>query len=253
MNFKDFERRANEVFDSIPEQFRAGVDGLEVSRATVPHPNLPDIYTLGECITESYPTEFGGAGEVRSIVALYYGSFLALSRLDEEWDWEEEIYETVTHEVQHHLETLADEEALEVLDYVEDQNFARREGKPFDPYFFRSGRSAGPGAWEVDGDVFIEVAVGREEMTAGSVRVVWAGESYDVRLPAVLPGVRLEPVHERADGSEVVAVLIRRRGVMEWLRGIFGGGRANAPGGVEIALGADARRDVETRAEGDDR
>ena len=253
MNFQDFERRANEVFDSIPEQFRAGVDGLEVSRATVPHPKLPDIYTLGECITEAYPTEFGGPGEVRSIVALYYGSFLALSRLDEEWDWEEEIYETVTHEVQHHLESLADEESLEVLDYAEDQNFARREGEPYDPYFFRSGRSVAPGAWEVDGDLFIEVPVGRAEIAAKSVAVEWADQRSEVRLPAELRGVKLEPVHERDDGSEVVAVLLRRRGVMEWLRGLLGGGRGHTSGGVELALGAHGQSDAETRVEGDHR
>ena len=30
---------------------------------------------------------------------LYYGSFLELSRIDAEWDWEGELFETVTHEV----------------------------------------------------------------------------------------------------------------------------------------------------------
>jgi predicted Zn-dependent protease with MMP-like domain len=234
VDFKDFERVAGEVFDSIPERFRSGVDGLEVSRATVPHPTLPDIYTLGECITDSYPTEFGGAGEVRSVVALYYGSFLALSRLDEEWDWEGEIYETITHEVQHHLETLADDESLEELDYAEDQNFARREGEPFDPYFFRSGVRAAGGGWEVDGDLFLEVPVGSRERTVGRARVQWEGESYDVPL-GVDPEVRFERLAERADGGELVAVLVRRRGLLEWFRTLL---RRNADRPADAGEGA---------------
>jgi hypothetical protein len=230
VNFRDFERAANEVFAAIPERFREGVDGLEVSRSTVPHPTLPDIYTLGECITESYPTEFGGPGEVRSIVALYYGSFLALSRLDDEWDWDEEIYETITHEVQHHLETLADDESLEVLDYVEDQNFARREGQPFDPFFFRSGRRLEGGGWEVDGDVFIERILAADESAAGTVRVEHGGAAYDVPLPTPLPAVHFERLLEREDGGELVAVLVRRRGLLEWLKALL---RRPGPGVAE--------------------
>jgi hypothetical protein len=218
MNYKEFQRVAAEVFDGIPDRFREGVDGLEVTRRTVPHPTLPDIYTLGECITETYPTEFGGAGEVRSVVALYYGSFLALSRLDDDWDWEEEIYETITHEVQHHLESLASDESLELQDYVEDQNFARREGEPFDPYFFRSGHRVAPKVWEIDRDYFIEVPVGQREIAARSLAVEWQGETHTVALDADQEKVRFERIIENEDGSEVLAVLVRRRGPIEWLR-----------------------------------
>ena len=218
MNYKEFKRVAAEVFDGIPDRFREGVDGLEVTRRTVPHPTLPDIYTLGECITETYPTEFGGAGEVRSVVALYYGSFLALSRLDDDWDWEEEIYETITHEVQHHLESLASDESLELQDYVEDQNFARREGEPFDPYFFRSGHRVAPKVWEIDRDYFIEVPVGQREIAARSLAVEWQGETHTVALDADQEKVRFERIIENEDGSEVIVVLVRRRGPIEWLR-----------------------------------
>ncbi|MBW3629664.1 MAG: metallopeptidase family protein [Gemmatimonadetes bacterium] len=228
MNFNDFERAAAEVYETIPAHFRDGVDGLEVTRATVPHPSLPDIYTLGECITDTFPTEFGGPGQVRSVVALYYGSFLALSRLDDEWDWEVEIYDTITHELQHHLETLANDESLEELDYAEDQNFARREGEPFEPYFFRSGVRTDGGGWEVDGDVFVEVSVGSRELRAGSVRFDWAGETHDVAVDERLVDVRFERMSERPGGGEVVAVLVRRRGPIEWLMSVLGpGGRAS--------------------------
>src|SRR5690606_26556052 len=105
---------------------------IEVTRQTVLHPTLPDVFTLGECLSEHYPSEFGG-GEIRSRIHLYYGSFLELSRQEEEWDWEEEIFETITHEIRHHLEHLADDDALVEADIADDHNFARREGQPFDP------------------------------------------------------------------------------------------------------------------------
>ena len=249
MNYRDFERVANDVFDAIPERFREGVDGLEITRATVPHPTLPDVYTLGECITDSYPTEFGGPGDVRSVVALYYGSFLALSRLNDDWDWEEEIYETVTHEVQHHLESLASDESLEVQDYAEDQNFARREGEPFDPYFFRAGHAAGPGVWEIDRDHFIEVPFGSRELAEGSVRVEWEGESFPVALAAEQEDVRLEPLREREDGSEVIAVLVRRRGLMEWIRGLL----ARRPPASNLRTARASGAEAEDSSEGDGR
>lgn len=156
MTYEQFKTISEEVFAGIPAEFREGVDGLEVSRKTVPHPELPEIYTLGECLSDFYPSDYGGAGEVRSRVVLYYGSFLQLSRSHDDWDWEEEIYETITHEIRHHLEHLALEDDLTEMDYAEDQNFARRDGRPFDPFFFHSGHPVGDGIFEVDGDVFIE-------------------------------------------------------------------------------------------------
>ena len=63
MDYQTFEARAREIFASVPDQFLGGIDGLEVSRRTELHPSLPEVFTLGECLTEHYPSEFGGAGE----------------------------------------------------------------------------------------------------------------------------------------------------------------------------------------------
>jgi predicted Zn-dependent protease with MMP-like domain len=222
MDFHEFERVAREAYAAIPPDFREGVDGLDVTRETVPHPTLPEIFTLGECKSEFFPSEFGGAGEVRSVVVLYYGSFLELSRRDEAWDWEGEIWETITHEIRHHLESLAGEEALEELDYAEDQNFARREREPFEPLFFRDGNPVAEGAWEVDGDLFVEVPVGEEEARRGEVAVRLPDGERRLPLPSPLGDVhyvRLPPLAE--DGGEAFAVLVRRRGWREWLAGVL--------------------------------
>lgn len=225
MDFPTFERRAHEVFDAVPPEYREGVDGLAVERRAVPHPELPDVYTLGECLTETYPTEWGGAGEVRSIVMLYYGSFLRLSRLEEEWDWEEEIWETVTHEIRHHLESLALDDELEVRDYADDQNFARREGLEFEPFFFRSGEPLGPGAWEVAGDVFLEREVPPADASRGApVAVEWEGRALSVPLPSPLGDVHFVTLEDvPAPKGDVVVVLVRRRGAWESFRAALSG------------------------------
>ena len=222
MNFVEFEATARRVFASIPPEYREGVDGLEVERTTVTHPSLPEVYTLGECVTEQYPTEFGGAGDVRSTVVLYFGSFLATARGDDEYDWEGEIFETITHEVRHHLESLAAEDALEELDYAEDQNFARREGEPFDPFFYRMGNRLESGAWEVDGDVFVEVRISPRERSAGVVEIRW--KDAPIRVPVVEPTgpVSFVPLDSTTPSErELFAVLVHAGGPIDWLRELF--------------------------------
>ena len=224
MKFDDFEARAREIYDAIPHRFREGVDGLEVRRKRVPHPSLPDIYTLGECLSEYYPSEFGGAGEVRSSVVLYHGSFVALSRIDEEFDWEAELQETILHEVKHHRESMALEDSLEELDYAEDQNFARREGERFDPFFYRSGTAVAPGVWEVDRDLFAEVKSGVGERAAGWLEVEADGETHRVPVSAEDPDVHFVRIGETLEGSgDLYVVVVRSRGLRGWLSALLRG------------------------------
>lgn len=223
MTFDHFSTRARQIFDGIPPDYREGVDGLDVTRKTELHPSLPEVYTLGECLSEFYPSEFGGAGHVRSRVVLYYGSFLALSQTRDDWDWEEELFETITHEVRHHLEHLAQDESLEEMDYAEDQNFARREGERFDPFFFRYGNALGEGMYEVDGDVFLETEV--TGAPAGRVEARWGERTLAVEPPDPLADVHYMRVANAPEGvpkGDLYVVLVRRRGVGEWLHGLLG-------------------------------
>lgn len=223
MTYEAFAKQAREIFAAIPDDFRAGVDGLEVSRRTVTHPTLPEVFTLGECLSDFYPSEFGGAGEVRSRVALYYGSFLALSRDSDEWDWDDEIWETITHEIRHHLEHLASEDALEAMDFAEDQNFARREGESFDPLYYQSGEAVEPGVFAVDGDVFIEVQV--KKWRAGEVLTVpvpLQSREFSVRLPDEIGDVHYLHVIDPpfAVAGDLFVVIRRSQGLVERVRGI---------------------------------
>ncbi len=224
MTFEEFKARAHEVFAGIPDDYREGVEGIEVTRKTVMHPTLPEVYTLGECLSDFYPSEFGGAGEVRSRVALYYGSFQAVARDEEDWDWDDEIWETITHEIRHHLEHLASEDALEEMDYAADQSFAMREGEPFDPHFYRFGEPIAPGVFTVERDLYIEVEVGRR--FAGRVHRVEAplgDSSFVVVLPDGSADVHFLRVTDPpfAVTGDLFLVVTWRRGAGEWIRGVL--------------------------------
>jgi hypothetical protein len=225
MRFERFERRAREIFDGIPAELRHGVDYVVVERDAVPHPTMPGIFTLGECATGEHDP--GGAlpGDLRSGVHLYHGSFRELARLDPGFDWEEELWETITHEVRHHRESAAGEDALEELDWAGDENFKRRDGKKFQPLFYRAGIPVGPNAWEVDGDLFVEREIGANEFESlDEIEVAIGGEEVEVPLPQRLGDVhfvRLAGLWD--DEVDVVVVLVRRRGGWEQLGSLLSG------------------------------
>lgn len=233
MRFEEFERRAWRLWQEIPQEYREGVDGLVVERDALPHPTLPEIYTLGECMTEAYPSDYGGPDSIRSVVVLYHGSFWRLSRLDPAFDWDNELWETLTHELRHHLESLAAEDTLEGVDYAADENFKRLRGEPFDPFFYRSGDEVAPGVFHVERDFFIEreyvpteTAGGGGTGTQAWLELEWHGARYRLRPPAAAAGdtgdvcfVRIRGVD--AGPGELYAVLVRRRRMRELVRGLL--------------------------------
>jgi hypothetical protein len=203
VRFDDFRALIERLQREIPPEFQGGVVEVQVSPKTVPHPVRGDIYTLGECI----PLEWSGSGaDLQSRVVLYHGSFQALARLGD-FDWRAEAWETLTHELRHHLEWRANVAALEAYDWAAEQNFARHEGEPFDAVFYRSGERVADGVYKVDDDVFLEGAwdVGRGEWA----EIAWHGGKYRVPVPA---GLRppaflvLEGLAEPPPGDAVLVV-----------------------------------------------
>ena len=257
MKPRAFEELAFEYWAEIPDEYKRGIDGLRVLRRSKPHDELPDVYTLGECLTESYPSDFGGPDTTRSAVVLYHGSFEALARLDPDFDWEEELWETLTHELRHHLESLADEDALENVDFAADENFKRYEGEPFDPSFYRMGepvrgellprvriggdaRFAAEG-WRVEGDWFFELRPPRGGWTAAPAQLEWMGATHSFELPdaaadytfAILGGgFAPRPIPDRRI-DEVAVVLVREPSL--W-RAALDALRARRPSVEEIEL-----------------
>jgi hypothetical protein len=226
VTFEEFDRRAWQEWERIPDEYRSGVDGLVIERAASPHPSLPDVYTLGECVTESYPSALGDADSIRSVVVLYYGSFFRLSRLDPDFDWAGELWETLTHELQHHLESLADDDRLGGMDYAADQNFRRYQGESFDPFFFRHGMPEGD--WlRVEDEYFLEV-----QPQAGAIDFEWAGARYRSQVPEAAADVTLATVVAGVVDTPAALHLVlvrapRAEGVLGALRSLFRPRRAH--------------------------
>jgi len=227
MDFDAFEKESRRVFEEIPEHFRDGVDGLTVHRRALPHPRFGGVFTLGECVTESYPSSWEGPDTVRSLVLLYWGSFRALARLDPHFDWREQVWETLTHELRHHLESLADRDDLTGVDYAMEQAFLRNDRLDFDPCYYRHGDRIGPGVYAVEDEVYIEQSWKSADFEAGEgIAFSWAGRNYETAHPAQLGDVHfIRIVDGIAAPPYIEVVLVRKSSWRERLRrGLAGAG-----------------------------
>jgi hypothetical protein len=220
MRLADFEAMVRRLCDEVPEHFFDGIAEVVVSPRTLPHPERSDIFTLGECVP--LPVQLGSGVEgIQSRLVLYHGSFAALASSDEGFDWRREAWETLTHELRHHLEWRAHAPDLEDFDWAVEHNFARHEGEPFDPTFFLSGEHRSDGSYWIEDDVFLDNMV---RSMPDSVTFAWQGRSYRVAPPegAELPCfLTVEGVSHPPPG-ELVLVLRRKPGV----RDLFGSGEA---------------------------
>ncbi len=227
MKFTRFEQVARDAFEAIPEEYRRGIDGLVISRESVAHPTLPDIFTLGTCDTEEYLSDYGGPDTTRSVVVLFYGSFRNLARLDPDFDWEAEIHETVEHEVRHHLESLAGHDELGDVDYAMDEDFKRYEGMAFDPWYFQRGDRVRPGTYAVEDHVFVEQEWRGEAFDAADQATFeWKGVTWAVPLPDELGDIHFVLVEGVPDAPPVLElVLVRRRSWWEDVRRLLGSSR----------------------------
>jgi hypothetical protein len=212
----DFEAMVRRLAAEVPSEFMQGIAEVTVSPRVAPHPERPEIYTLGECIP--LPADGSASSQgIQSRIVLYYGSFAALARLQEGFDWREEAWETLSHELRHHLEWRARAPALEAFDRAVEQNFARQDGAAFDPLFYLDGEPAGEAAFRVEDDVFLDRVVTESPSV---VTVQWRGRSYRVDVPAqsTLPAfLTLDGVAEAPPG-ELVLVLRRKPGIRDLLR-----------------------------------
>lgn len=206
VQFSDFETLVRRLAAEIPDEFLDGIAEVVVSPRTVAHPERNEIFTLGECIP--LPAASDDVESIQSRVVLYHGSFAALARDQDDFDWHEEAWETLTHEIRHHVEWRAREPSLESLDEAMEHNFARLAGEPFDPAFYRDGELLAGGMFRVEDDYFIELA---RDSAGGVCRFPWAGQRYRVNLPADLVPPAFLSVQglEAPPPGELVLVVVR--------------------------------------------
>ena len=206
MNFGRFQTAARRMWREIPEGAREGVDGLTIETEAAAHPDFDWVYTMGECLTETWPSGAGGDGDVRSELVLYHGSFRALADQDPDFDWEGELWETILHELLHHRESAAGEAGLDEVDWAQEQNLRRLAGEPFDPDFYRAVPSGPDGVVRLESELFVESTV--PERAAEAV-FDWRGRRYAVRVPVSAARAFVE-VSNLAGGRLCVAVRRRR-------------------------------------------
>jgi len=209
MNYADFQSLTARLAAQIPSEFLDGIAEVVVSPRTVAHPDREDIWTLGECIP--LPSNDGDPRYLQSRIVLYHGSFQALAHGAPGFDWEHEAWETLTHEVRHHVEWKAHEAALEHFDRAAEANYARQDGEPFDPQFYRDGVRLPDGSFQVDDDVFVERVV---TAPPASLKLHWRGRDLEVAVPedAALPAfLRVEGAPEPPPG-ELILVLQKKSG-----------------------------------------
>lgn len=215
MRLSDFEALVRRLCDEVPAHFFEGIAEVVVSPRTVPHPERAEIFTLGECVP--LPVELGSGVEgLQSRIVLYHGSFAALAQLQDRFDWRLEAWETLTHELRHHLEWRARAPDLEDLDWAAEHNFARQDGESFDPTFFLSGELQPEGEYRLDDDVFIDQIV---RSLPAAVTFAWRGQSYSAPIPsgAELPCfLTVEGVADPPEG-DLIVVLRRKPGVRDLL------------------------------------
>jgi hypothetical protein len=224
MTYEEFEAAAHRMWAGIPPEYKEGIDGVVVKEEAETHGEHDDYYTLGMCYTEPYPSGYMGPETTRSFLALYYGSFLAIADRSPEFSWEEELWETITHELRHHLEFLAEDDALEGLDYALEETYKRGEGEVFDPWYYQSGLPLAPDIYRVEYDVYIEQVWRPEKWErADRIEFDWDGRRWSVDRPAELGDLHYLWVGGvPTGGGSVQLVLVRHESLWGRLKRLLG-------------------------------
>ena len=109
LSFDQVGELLDEMAEEFPEEFYQDLNGgISLLPEAKEDPEEDELYIMGE-----YCNDMMGR-----YINLYYGSFAALAE-QEAWteeDWEDELWETFSHEFTHHLEGLAGERGLERKD-----------------------------------------------------------------------------------------------------------------------------------------
>jgi hypothetical protein len=127
MTYAEFVNLVERLWDEIPEAFKKGLQGVHVLPKAKPEPGLEGVWRLGEYLDPGSPSAFRGFEGLGRHIALYYGSFLQVAGPG--FDWEGEVWETLLHELRHHLESLAGRDDLVREDLRRLAEF-RRGGPP---------------------------------------------------------------------------------------------------------------------------
>ena len=128
MTYERFRATVEAMIDDIPDVFLQELQGVHALRDAKREEGYEDVWRMGEYLDPGPEDFLGGSEGLGRHVALYYGSFRRIASGDPEFDWEEEIWETLTHELQHHVESLAGDGRLIEQDLLDAEAFVRVDG-----------------------------------------------------------------------------------------------------------------------------
>lgn len=115
-SFNEFVAMLDQAVNRIPPYFcRELSGGFNVQRGKK---REDGYYIMGEYVE---------GGHLGCFIVFYYGSFMALLKDDPLQAWEEEIMDTVVHEMQHHLESMAGRDDLARQEMQELERILRSE------------------------------------------------------------------------------------------------------------------------------
>lgn len=126
MTEAEFRRMVEAMVAEIPQDFLEGLQGVHVLPQSKLDPEGNGLYWLGEYLDPGAPDTLSPGEGLGRHLALYYGSFAALAEGEQDFDWEGEAWETLLHEVRHHVESRAGqvdlvEEDFWYLDQIKDR------------------------------------------------------------------------------------------------------------------------------------
>jgi hypothetical protein len=186
LDFDAFARLAQEIAKAIPPAFLAGIESVDVHKEAKRHAFLADIVTLGECETSPL-SQMAGEEAFRSVVHLYYGSFVDQAEDDPSFDMEEELRETIEHEIQHHIEDRAGVKTLHEEDELFEAHARFRAGLDVPEGWYRHGEALAPGLWAVDLDLFLDLDLRAKEfetLKGTTLALTLLEQPLEVELPA---------------------------------------------------------------------
>lgn len=112
MDIDAFSELADQLLERVPPPILEGLNGGVVvrRRAMRKKNDPPGVYIMGEYVTDPV---------MGAYVVLYYGSFVELLGGESAHAWEQELWDTIRHELRHHLETRAGMGDLDLEDEVQ--------------------------------------------------------------------------------------------------------------------------------------
>jgi len=114
ISFDQFSTITEDLVRQIPDKFKKGIAGIFVTPGAVVDDEFSDVYVLGH---------YTSGGYCEPSIDIYYGSFRKIFSGLSLLQLQNEIWETIIHEIRHHLEENAGLQDLRIFDQQQKEYF----------------------------------------------------------------------------------------------------------------------------------